>query len=200
MTKKPVSLFDYAIVTGALGAAVRKLDPRHMARNPVMFIVEAGSVIVTVLFFKELGSSSTQENLFAGLIALWLWFTVLFANFAEAMAEGAARRRPTRCAGRARRRSRGDAASRRHDRGGAERAARRRRRRRRLHGSGDPGRRRRDRGHRLGRRVGDHRRVGARDPRVGRRPLGRDRRHACALGRDRRARHSRSRARASSTA
>jgi K+-transporting ATPase ATPase B chain len=88
VTKKPIALFDPAIVQSALRAAVTKLDPRHMARNPVMFVVEAGSVIVTVLFFKELGSSSTQENLFAGLIALWLWFTVLFANFAEAMAEG----------------------------------------------------------------------------------------------------------------
>ncbi len=87
-TKKPPSLFDGAIVKSALLAAARKLDPRHMARNPVMFVVEVGSVIVTVLFFKELGSNSTQENLFAGLIALWLWFTVLFANFAEAMAEG----------------------------------------------------------------------------------------------------------------
>ncbi|HJU48442.1 MAG TPA: HAD-IC family P-type ATPase, partial [Gaiellaceae bacterium] len=88
MTKRPISLFDPAIVKGAMVAAVTKLDPRHMARNPVMFVVEGGSVIVTVLFFKELGESSTQENVFAGLIALWLWFTALFANFAEAMAEG----------------------------------------------------------------------------------------------------------------
>jgi K+-transporting ATPase ATPase B chain len=88
VTKKPPSLFDGAIVSAALLAALRKLSPRHLARNPVMFVVEAGSVIVTVLFLKELGSSSTQENLFAGLIAAWLWFTVLFANFAEAMAEG----------------------------------------------------------------------------------------------------------------
>jgi K+-transporting ATPase ATPase B chain len=88
VTKRPISLFDPAIVKGAMVAAVTKLDPRHMARNPVMFVVEGGSVIVTVLFFKELGESSTQENVFDGLIALWLWFTALFANFAEAMAEG----------------------------------------------------------------------------------------------------------------
>ncbi len=59
-----------------------------MLRNPVMFIVELGSVLVTVLFFVELGDASRQESVFTGLIALWLWFTVLFANFAEAMAEG----------------------------------------------------------------------------------------------------------------
>ena len=53
-----------------------------------MFLVEVGSVIVTVLFVKDFGDSSTQENVFAGAIAAWLWITVLFANFAEAMAEG----------------------------------------------------------------------------------------------------------------
>jgi K+-transporting ATPase ATPase B chain len=60
---------------------VRKLDPRRMARNPVMFVVEIGSALVTVLFVRDPG-------VFAGLIAIWLWFTVLFANVAEAMAEG----------------------------------------------------------------------------------------------------------------
>ena len=59
-----------------------------MVRNPVMFVVEVGSVLTTVLFFRDLGSSTTNENVFAGLVSLWLWFTVLFANFAEAMAEG----------------------------------------------------------------------------------------------------------------
>ena len=53
-----------------------------------MFVVEIGSVLVTILFFTDFGGSSTQENVFAGLVAAWLWFTVLFANFAEAMAEG----------------------------------------------------------------------------------------------------------------
>jgi K+-transporting ATPase ATPase B chain len=88
VTKTPVSLFDPAIVRPAALAAVRKLDPRHVARNPVMFLVEVGSVVVTVLFVKGASGSSTQENVFAGLIAAWLWVTVLFANFAEAMAEG----------------------------------------------------------------------------------------------------------------
>ena len=59
-----------------------------MIRNPVMFVVEVGSVLTTVLFFRDIGSSTTNENVFAGMVSLWLWFTVLFANFAEAMAEG----------------------------------------------------------------------------------------------------------------
>ena len=88
MTTKPASLFDPAIVVSALLSALLKLDPRHVARNPVMFLVEVGSVVVTVLFVKNFADASTQENIFAGLIAAWLWFTVLFANFAEAMAEG----------------------------------------------------------------------------------------------------------------
>jgi potassium-transporting ATPase ATP-binding subunit len=59
-----------------------------MIGNPVMFVVEIGSVLVTVLFLVHLDDSSTQQNLFAGLVAAWLWFTVVFANFAEAIAEG----------------------------------------------------------------------------------------------------------------
>ena len=66
----------------------RKLDPRRMARNPVMFVTELGAVLTTFLFFKDIGDVSTKANVFAGSIAAWLWFTVLFANFAEAMAEG----------------------------------------------------------------------------------------------------------------
>ncbi len=53
-----------------------------------MFVVEVGSVLTTILFLRDLGSSTASENVFAGLVSLWLWFTVLFANFAEAMAEG----------------------------------------------------------------------------------------------------------------
>ena len=59
-----------------------------MMRNPVMFIVEVGSVLTTYLFIRDFSSSDSQQNAFAGLVAAWLWFTVLFANFAEAMAEG----------------------------------------------------------------------------------------------------------------
>jgi K+-transporting ATPase ATPase B chain len=81
-------MFDSAIVRGALVDSVRKLNPRVQARNPVMFVVLVGSVITTVLFVRDLGDSSTAENVFTGMVALFLWFTVLFANFAEAMAEG----------------------------------------------------------------------------------------------------------------
>jgi K+-transporting ATPase ATPase B chain len=81
------SLLDPTIVRGAAVDSVRKLHPRVQARNPVMFVVLVGSVFTTFLFFRDLSSSST-ENVFTGLVALFLWFTVLFANFAEAMAEG----------------------------------------------------------------------------------------------------------------
>jgi K+-transporting ATPase ATPase B chain len=81
-------LFDRAITRQAITDSVRKLNPRTMVRNPVMFVVEVGSVLTTVLFIRDFGSSTADENVFAGLVALWLWFTVLFANFAEAMAEG----------------------------------------------------------------------------------------------------------------
>jgi K+-transporting ATPase ATPase B chain len=82
------SLVDPTIARRALGDAVRKLDPRVMVRNPVMFVVEVGSAFTTLLFLRDLGSSDAATNWFAGLITIWLWFTVLFANFAEAVAEG----------------------------------------------------------------------------------------------------------------
>jgi K+-transporting ATPase ATPase B chain len=91
MARQPRSLADPAILRRALRESLRKLDPRAMARNPVMFVVEVGSALVTVLFLAKLGASSTEENVFAGLVAAWLWFTVLFANFAEALAEGRGR-------------------------------------------------------------------------------------------------------------
>jgi potassium-transporting ATPase ATP-binding subunit len=84
------SLLDPAIMTGAAVDSVRKLAPRLMVRNPVMFVVWVGSIATTILFVRDLieGDTSGKENLFAGLVAAWLWFTVLFANFAEAVAEG----------------------------------------------------------------------------------------------------------------
>ncbi|CAN5698016.1 potassium-transporting ATPase subunit KdpB [soil metagenome] len=85
--KKRSSLFDPAIVKRAIGDSFTKLDPRTMMRNPVMFIVEIGSVLTTLLFLRDLGDQGV-DHLFAGLVAGWLWFTVLFANFAEAVAEG----------------------------------------------------------------------------------------------------------------
>jgi K+-transporting ATPase ATPase B chain len=81
-------LFEPSIVRQALVDSVRKLDPRVQARNPVMFVVLVGSALTTILFVRDLGDSTSAENVFAGLVAAWLWFTVLFANFAEAMAEG----------------------------------------------------------------------------------------------------------------
>jgi K+-transporting ATPase ATPase B chain len=82
------SLFEPAIALPALRDAFTKLDPRSMARNPVMFIVEVGAVLTTVLAVTDWGSNSNQQNVFAVSVAIWLWATVLFANFAEAMAEG----------------------------------------------------------------------------------------------------------------
>jgi len=84
---KSKSLWDAKIVRGALLDSVIKLSPRTMMRNPVMFVVEVGSAIATVLLLK--GAFTHQPGFGFNLqITLWLWFTVLFANFAEAMAEG----------------------------------------------------------------------------------------------------------------
>src|SRR5262245_36880664 len=74
-------LFDPPIVRRAIADSFRKLNPRAMMKNPVMFVVEVGAVMTTVSLFHEWSG-------FAAQITLWLWFTVLFANFAEAMAEG----------------------------------------------------------------------------------------------------------------
>ncbi len=87
-TKESRSIFDRSIVGPAMVDSLRKLDPRTMYRNPVMFIVEIGSILTTLIFIRDFASSTNQENVFAGFVSLWLWFTVLFANFAEAMAEG----------------------------------------------------------------------------------------------------------------
>src|SRR5947209_16018542 len=84
---KTKSLWDAKIVRPALLDSVRKLDPRTMMRNPVMFVVETGSVITTVLLGRDAVRHAPGFG-FDLQITLWLWFTVLFANFAEAMAEG----------------------------------------------------------------------------------------------------------------
>ena len=68
--------------------AFTKLDPRSMIRNPVMFTVEIGSVITTLLWLQALTGKGEAPAGFIGAISAWLWFTVLFANFAEALAEG----------------------------------------------------------------------------------------------------------------
>ncbi|MGD0563442.1 MAG: potassium-transporting ATPase subunit KdpB [Roseiarcus sp.] len=84
---KAQGLFDPTIIRGAALDALRKLDPRALARNPVIFVTEAVSLVVTGFFIRDLITHETSP-LFSGQIAFWLWFTVLFANFAEAVAEG----------------------------------------------------------------------------------------------------------------
>ena len=84
---RQTSIWDPAIVRPAVANSLRKLDPRLQVKNPVMFVVEVGSLITTVIWVQEL-LSSAGSPLFTGQVAFWLWFTVLFANFAEAMAEG----------------------------------------------------------------------------------------------------------------
>lgn len=81
------SLFDRRILVPAIGASLRKLDPRLMARNPVMFVVEVVAALTTILFVRDLITGAADLG-FTFQIILWLWFTVLFANFAEAVAEG----------------------------------------------------------------------------------------------------------------
>jgi K+-transporting ATPase ATPase B chain len=83
MTQKPTSLFDWNIVGPAIGDSFKKLNPRLMIKNPVMFVTQVGAVLTTVGLF----TASAQRGFIAQL-AVWLWFTVLFANFAEAVAEG----------------------------------------------------------------------------------------------------------------
>jgi potassium-transporting ATPase ATP-binding subunit len=86
LKKRP--LFDPPIVKRALRDAFVKLDPRQVAKNPVMFVVEVGSVLTTLLIVRDLATGHTADLGFTIQVTLWLWFTVLFANFAEAMAEG----------------------------------------------------------------------------------------------------------------
>src|SRR6266566_4103479 len=84
MTQKSASLFDWNIVGPAIGDAFKKLNPRLMVKNPVMFVTMVGAALTTVgIFTAEPGLRG-----FVTQLAIWLWFTVLFANFAEAVAEG----------------------------------------------------------------------------------------------------------------
>ena len=95
MTRKTFSLFDPALLKPAIVDAFRKLDPRVQWRNPVMFVVYVGSILTTLLWLDALGAMGgkgaapiVENSGFVLAVAIWLWFTVLFANFAEAMAEG----------------------------------------------------------------------------------------------------------------
>src|SRR6478672_13975179 len=88
MAKRKASLLDPKIVRAAVRDSFRKLSPRAMVRNPVMFVVYVGSLLTTGLFVQALAGKGEAPAGFILAVALWLWFTVLFANFAEAMAEG----------------------------------------------------------------------------------------------------------------
>jgi potassium-transporting ATPase ATP-binding subunit len=81
-------MFDRALLWPAVVDAVRKLDPRVQWRNPVMFVVYVGSLLTTALWFQALAGRGEAPSWFIVNVAVWLWFTVLFANFAEALAEG----------------------------------------------------------------------------------------------------------------
>ena len=190
MATRQRKLVEPEIVRRAIGDSFVKLNPRTLMRNPVMFVVEVGSrAHDDPVLQGPRARRRRNENVFTGLVALFLWFTVLFANFAEAIAEG---------------RGKAQADTLRKTR--SETVAHRRRpdgtieeipstaldlddECRRGRGRDDPERRRGHRGHRQRRRVGDHRRVGPGDPGVGWRPLGRHRRHPRAVRRDRRAHH-----------
>src|SRR2546426_9338704 len=95
--KGDISIWDPKIIRGAIPDSFKKLDPRVQIKNPVMFVVEVGSVITTIEFVRLLFATPTatftrslltSETIFVLAVAIWLWFTVVFANFAEAMAEG----------------------------------------------------------------------------------------------------------------
>ena len=83
MTQKSPSLYDWNIVGPAIGDSFAKLNPRQMIKNPVMFVTQVGAAFTTIGIF-----TASAERGFIAQLALWLWFTVLFANFAEAVAEG----------------------------------------------------------------------------------------------------------------
>jgi potassium-transporting ATPase ATP-binding subunit len=85
--KSTATLTDMSIMLPAIGNSFLKLDPRAMVKNPVMFVVEVVATLTTILFFRDLFTGGAHLG-FSFQINLWLWFTVLFANFAEAVAEG----------------------------------------------------------------------------------------------------------------
>src|SRR5215470_5654388 len=86
--RKSRPLFEWTIVRRAIVRSFWKLDPRHQVKNPVMFVVEIGSLLTTALFVQALVGQGEAPPGFILAVSLWLWFTVVFANFAEAMAEG----------------------------------------------------------------------------------------------------------------
>ncbi|MEP6546467.1 MAG: potassium-transporting ATPase subunit KdpB [Gammaproteobacteria bacterium] len=91
MVRKSLTLLDSALLTPAIADSFRKLSPAVQVRNPVMFVVYIGSILTTVLFVQALRGQGEAPAGFIFKISAWLWFTVLFANFAEALAEGRSR-------------------------------------------------------------------------------------------------------------
>ncbi len=87
-SKHQLSLFDAAIIRSAAIDSIKKLSPHHLAANPVIFVTEVVAALVTFLWLRALFFGHGESPFFSGQIALWLWFTVLFATFAEAVAEG----------------------------------------------------------------------------------------------------------------
>src|SRR3984957_15467205 len=88
MARQASSIFSRDLAVAAIRDSFPKLDPRLQLKNPVMFIVELGSVIPTGIFVLDLARGHTGSLWFVATISVWLWLTVLFANFAEAVAEG----------------------------------------------------------------------------------------------------------------
>ena len=186
---KARSLFDRAILTRAIVDSFLKLDPRWQFRNPVMFVCEIGALVTLGFFFRDLRTHGPAGFDFA--ISIWLWFTVLFANFAEAVAEGRGKAQADFL-----RRTKTDTKARRIVDGREEIVSSTELRKGdvvpRGRGRADRGRRRRGRGCGHGRRVGDHRRVCARHPRSrGRSQFGHGR-YARAFGQHPRAGHRQS--------
>lgn len=89
------SSWDAALIKEALTDSVRKLSPKTQMQNPVMFLVYLGSILTTVLWVLSLLGHYHESAMFTGCTAFWLWVTVLFANFAEALAEGRAKAQAT---------------------------------------------------------------------------------------------------------
>ena len=157
-------LWDSEIVSKAIVDSFRKLDPRGMVKNPVMFVVEVGSVLTSLLLIDNAVHHRAGFG-FNVQITLWLWFTVMFANFAEAMAEGRGKAQADSL-----RKAKGETIAYRYRQDGTMRPAQLRSPLRRHHprrGRAVHSRRRRShRGHRIGGRVCDHRRVGSGAPRI----------------------------------
>ena len=179
------SLWTWGIAGGAVRGSLIKLNPRTLMKNPVMFVVEVGAAITTVELLRD-SLQHTRGFGFELQITLWLWFTVLFANFAEAMAEGRGKAQADTL-----RKARAETIAHRIKSGGAIEEVTGSKLR-----SGDlvkvvagefrAWRWRSGRRCRFGRRVGDHRGIGTGDSRVGRRPVGGDRRHPRTVGPDHR--------------